>query len=562
LFADLPFRKKRFIASKCQIVELKKGDVIYNEGDPPDHFYCMVTGRVEIYHPAYGKNHKRTIEYVRKGDYFGSISALTGKPHSVSARAVNDSAVLRVSVEDFKVILHKIPGLGVLLSRSLSRRLGKKPVKEIFESRIIAVYSSGDPADSRVYAVSLAKELKKQSGKKAAIVASGLIKNAGEVSPKLSEYTGENHYVIIDVSPYDKEAGMEIMKQSDAAHMISPSDKRSLRKTAVLAGKLERMFGKYASQNISVILKEDSCYKETSYEDKFAILSRGIYATLSDDSDIYKKTISRIARETAEVRIGLALGSGAAIGLAHIGVLKVLEEEKIPIDIISGSSMGALVAALWASGLSIAEMEKMAYSFKSKLRTLFLIDPALPVRGLVRGRAVRKVLEYYLGDKTFHDIRLPLKIMACDIRTRGEFVIDKGKLVDAVMASTAIPGVFEPVIYGDTQLVDGGIIDPVPVDILSRSGVKKIIAVNVLPSPRDTVGLARKKLNIYNIIVHSFQAAEFTIAVNSCQQADVYLHPVPEAADWYEFYKGKLFIKTGREKAMEKLPEIKKLVSQ
>ena len=259
-------------------------------------------------------------------------------------------------------------------------------------------------------------------------------------------------------------------------------------------------------------------------------------------------------------KLGLALSSGAARGLAHIGVLKVLENEKIPIDIIAGTSMGALVAALWAAGFSAAKIEKIAGGFKRRLRTFFLIDPTLPIRGLLKGKTVRKILKGYLGDKTFYDTRLPLKIVTCDIRERREFIIDKGRLVDAVMASISIPGIFEPLNYGGRQLVDGGIVSPLPVSVLSKAGIKRIIASNTLPSPEDIVRISKKRLNIYDIIVNSFQAMEHTIAENSCRQADVYLHPIPKLADWYEFYKAGLFIKTGQDHARRALPKIRNLI--
>ena len=110
-------------------------------------------------------------------------------------------------------------------------------------------------------------------------------------------------------------------------------------------------------------------------EDVVKILARDVFATLPSSKPKFNKTIRRISRELSGVRIGLALGSGGAVGLAHIGVLKELEKEKIPVDIISGCSIGAIISALWASGISAYEIEKIISSFDSKLRTLFLVDP-------------------------------------------------------------------------------------------------------------------------------------------------------------------------------------------
>ncbi len=327
LFSDLSFFQKRFVESRCQVVAFKKGAVIYNEGAPPDFFYCVVSGRVELCHPPNPskKLKKTTIECVLKGDYFGSISSLTGKPHSVSARALNDSALLSVDTKDFKDILQKIPRLAIFLSHSLSRRLSRKPFKEIFESKIVSIYSLDGLEESARYARSLSEELREESGKKVLVVKPYSITNKKDVSPMLSSYTGEYHYVLVTVPPHIDGVNLEIFRQSDSCHIISSSGRDSLRKTSRLIKRLEALFVKHAKQNISVILKEDKFYSKSSYENKRTLVSREIFAILPEKEPGYKRAIRRIAREVSGVRIGLALGSGAAYGLAHIGVLKVLE---------------------------------------------------------------------------------------------------------------------------------------------------------------------------------------------------------------------------------------------
>ncbi|MEE8359933.1 MAG: patatin-like phospholipase family protein [Candidatus Omnitrophota bacterium] len=564
LFADLSFFQKRFIESRSQIVEFEKGDIVYKKGSPPDYFYCMISGRLEAYHPQ--KKAKRRgdtrIAYVRKGEYFGSISSLTGKPHSLSTRALNDSLVLRIDKKEFEHILHKIPRLAIFLTRSLSRRMSQKPFKDIFESKIIAVYGVGDLSDPSLYTKELASNIKRESGKKVTIIKSSSITKVKDVSPTLSSLTKDYHYILVDVLGSINRITFDILKQSDICHIVSVSDRASLSKASLLAKRLEGALKKHAKGDISIIVKEDGSYKKTSYIEKTRILKKDIMATLPCVDSGFKKVSRRIARETTGVMTGLALGSGAAIGFSHIGVLKVIEKEKIPIDIISGTSIGAFIGTLWAAGFKASEIEELALSFKSKLKTLFLADPILPIRGLIKGRAVERVLKPYLGEKTFRDIVVPIKVVACDIKNRREYIIDRGRLIDAVMASIAIPGVFEPVLYDGIQLVDGGIVNPLPVSVLSKSGIKKIIAVNALPGPQDPIAAGEGKLNIYSIIVNSFQAMEYTIAANSFQQADIYLHPVPRSGYWYQFYKAKLFIKMGEGCMRERLSEIKRLVNQ
>ena len=257
--------------------------------------------------------------------------------------------------------------------------------------------------------------------------------------------------------------------------------------------------------------------------------------------------------------VGLALGCGAALALAHIGILRVIEREEIPIDIVTGTSMGSFIGALWASGKRSDEMVDVISQYKKKIMTFRLADLAWPTKGLIKGREVKRFLVSHFGDRTFYDLKLPLKIIACDIETREEVVLEEGKLADAVMASVAIPGVFEPVKIGGRLLVDGGIINPLPTNVLMRSGVAKIIAINALPSPDDIQKSTKKVSNIFDFIVNSIQASEYIMAETSCQDADIAMHPILSTADWYEFYEYDEIVKRGEEEALKFLPQLKEL---
>ena len=161
-----------------------------------------------------------------------------------------------------------------------------------------------------------------------------------------------------------------------------------------------------------------------------------------------------MATKSKKLKIGLALGSGAARGLAHVGVLKVLERNNIPIDFISGASIGAVVGALYAATRNIAEIENVVTSADWRLY-LSLVDPAVP-GGFIRGEKIRKFLTRFLGPAFFKDLKIPLVVSATDFQTGEAVFIDKGNLIDAIMASGAIPLVFQPAKVGGRLLADGG----------------------------------------------------------------------------------------------------------
>lgn len=307
----------------------------------------------------------------------------------------------------------------------------------------------------------------------------------------------------------------------------------------------------------------------------------------------YSRAVTSLARKVSGVQVGLVLGGGAALGIAHIGVMRVLEREKIPVDIIVGSSMGALLVSLWVTGKDSEGIEKLAKEFRTRRSIWKLFDPVVPVSGIIGGKMITKWLTHrQLGDKTFYDTRIPLKIVAYDLLKRREIVISTGSLVEAVRKSIAIPGIIEPVLEDEKIIIDGGVLNPLPTNVLRDAGVKKIIAVNVLQSPSDIDQTFKKERDrfqterqisfrqnplrflksrllpsksaplaptISDLIVRSLLASEYVIAERSAEVADVVIHPDLSGVDWYELYKVDELIKRGEEATEAMLPQIKKL---
>ncbi len=188
------------------------------------------------------------------------------------------------------------------------------------------------------------------------------------------------------------------------------------------------------------------------------------------------------------LKFGLALGSGSARGMAHIGVIQVLEAYHIPIDIIAGTSIGAVVGSVYATGASVGKMKESALAMKHK-KTFGLFDPTLPRSGLISGNRAEKILNSIaLQDKTFDDLKIPFAAVATDIKTGAKVILNQGSVIKAVRASFSIPGIFTPVKYQDYYLVDGGVVDPVPVDVVQKMGANIIIAVSLTEkSPKPVV---------------------------------------------------------------------------
>jgi len=163
-------------------------------------------------------------------------------------------------------------------------------------------------------------------------------------------------------------------------------------------------------------------------------------------------------------KVGLVLGGGVARGIAHIGVLKVFEKHKIPIDFISAASSGAIVGAAYAAGMEIRLIEEIALRISwGRILKIAFFRP-----GFVSGEAIEELVVKYIGDKNFSELKIPLAVVATDIKTGDPVIISHGKVAKAVAASAAIPGLVAPVEIGNHFLVDGGLGDNLPVDILDR----------------------------------------------------------------------------------------------
>ncbi len=174
-------------------------------------------------------------------------------------------------------------------------------------------------------------------------------------------------------------------------------------------------------------------------------------------------------------RLGLALGGGGGKGAAHLGVLQVLEELELPIDLIVGSSAGGAVALLYAAGLSHSEI--LALFRAMSLRRIAVPDPTRT--GLIGQRRREELLTRLLGTRTFDDLRIPCAVTAVDLVSGAVVMIDEGPLVQALLATTALPGIFPPVLRDGMILADGGILNNLPVNLVRERGVQRVIAVEL-----------------------------------------------------------------------------------
>ena len=296
--------------------------------------------------------------------------------------------------------------------------------------------------------------------------------------------------------------------------------------------------------------------------------------------------LRRWAREIGRCRIGLAMSSGGAKGFAHVGVIQVLEDHGIEVDMIAGSSMGAYIGSLWAAGHDARFIRDKAMELQGRWGWWKLIDPVFfPRRGFITGHKIRKLLMQSIGDAQFCDLVRPLKVVTTNLETLERAVFDAGEVAAAVQASAAIPGVCEPVEIDGEYYVDGGVVDPLPVKLLREEGIERIIAVNTVPTPdlmrraRELEHIRNRRLlarpwwrrfldrqfnycasgNIIDIIQQSFTGAQIPNAEDACRAADVVIRPINLDGSWHDFHRPRKYIALGRRTALAQLSELKAL---
>ncbi len=298
-------------------------------------------------------------------------------------------------------------------------------------------------------------------------------------------------------------------------------------------------------------------------------------------------------------KVGLALGGGAARGWAHLGVLRALKKKGIEVDYIAGTSIGSLVGAFMAAG-HVEQLEDLALHLDWKQMLYYFFEVSFPRGGLVDGRRIVESVRRHMKKTRFQDLDIPLSAVATDVMTGQEVALREGDLVESVRASIAIPGIFTPVRRGEALLVDGGLVNPLPVSVVRQMGADWVIAVDLnhdvmlqrgrrKPPPalkkqapdlwktnpvlRELARRAQKldlsfldkardwwtgsdnRLNILDVLGNSILIAEaqITSARLKAEPAEVLIRPAVGHISFMEFYRAEETMELGYRAAMAQL---------
>ncbi len=420
-----------------------------------------------------------------------------------------------------------------------------------------------------------------------------------DIRPLLKKLNQDYQYILINCSNEMTKLTQTALEHSDLIVYLTPTSANAIQRCKKDVDLFVQSYGEKKKVIVGVLKDEHQSVSERSLEE---VLAPHSFMSIHKDAYIFERflrtgrpfvyeypksglsmSIQRLTRRIGKVRVGLALGSGAARGFAHVGILKVLEQYDIPIDMIAGSSMGALVGGFYAAGVSAMELEEMVLSYRNRRkvrRTIF--DITIPRYGFSKGNNLIKFMRGKIGEKTFDDVLIPFVAVATDISNGREVVLRNGLLWKALRASGSVPVLFEPYYLDERYLIDGGITNPLPTDILIEKDVDIIISctVNSLRAPskqlmhdsfftddsgqhvalHSALPADDRKYGIIDALTRSLGILSATNAIQKARLADVDIRPNVSYIDWIDFHRGDELLKEGEHAAQEAIPSIIELL--
>jgi predicted acylesterase/phospholipase RssA len=490
--------------------------------------YLVESGQLEV---STGKGEaSEPLAYLGPGSFVGEIALLLGQPRSATLKVVIDADLWVLRKRDLEALLHEHPSIALQFTRELSQRLvatshqavppRKTPVTAVWGDHwfelvlalanqtagqlgILPLLGSLPPME----VPSFADVLTAKAGVR--LVEAGLTEEA--LAEALSHQVSEFEHVLLILPRHASATARKALSLSDST--VSFGAPPEWLQDALPAGRLLRCDGSAAS-------------------------------------------LERVARRLTDRTVGLALSSGGSRTIAHIGVLRVLREAGIPIDMIAGSSGGALFGALMASGWPENRLVEFARAL-GRYNTFRNWDINLPPRaGLIKGRRARDLIESWLEGRHFSDLEIPLYIVATDLSTGQEVVFDSGPVADAVRASISIPGVADPWYYQERFLVDGAVVNPMPANVLRQHGARVIIGSSVVRTADDP-SLPRFErmptfLQLISRVISSMETERIKVQF---PLVDVLIHPSVFVDHALDFSQAAVLIELGEKAARQELPE-------
>ena len=486
LFGALDETTRHEIAGQLDPVHVGAGQVVCEQGDTGDGLFLVVSGRLRVSVAADGAD--RVLYDLGRGAIIGEMALLTDRPRAATVRAVRDSDLLVLRVSSFRSLLERSPELMSGIMRLLIDRLltvdrllsMERPRAPLPAARTITVTAAGR-ADPDGLAATVAGQLVRRLAHmgsvflvNADVVARQLGRGAaqrGPGEPGRAELTEWLHAVerghdrvIYQPDQGDTTWSRLCLSQSDVALLVASAGDNAA------VGAVEARALAMSSLRCELVLMHPGQPSGTASWLRDRPVADHHHLRAGQPGDI-----ARLVRMITGTGCGLVLGGGGALGFAHLGVMRALEENGVPIDVIGGTSIGAIMAALYA--LDLDHQERVKRTAHNNRR---LVIPTLPLVAVSSGRRVDRLIANYLGHTPIEDLPVRFFCVSASLSRAEEVIHERGPLSHGVRASMSLPGIFPPVYADGDLLIDGGALNNVPADIMrERVGSGCVIAVSL-----------------------------------------------------------------------------------
>lgn len=538
LFKNLQDDDLDSIAALLKQISYAKGQTIFKQGDMGNAMYIVGSGQVVVW----DEKANEALAYLGPGSFVGEIALLLSEPRSASLRVAIDANLFVLEKDAFNQLLAERPQIAIHMTRELSQRLVKTSKKhyKTRTHRIAAIWGT-DPKGE------LLETLTKHNKKPIAVLALSPATvpahcrnyatvtilppdtiNAENLAARLSNFIEQFSHIIILLPPN-----------------ISPLAQRTLKLADVVI----------------------------SIDETPAWLKANAGKTKLWESSTKTGALSRIARRLTGSSVGLALSSGGGKGLAHLGVMKVLRDENIPVDMVAGTSAGAFFGIHFAMGRSGDEIVGFANELQNYNRWVNWDINIPPRSAILKGAKARNLIANMVENKNFEDLEIPFYCVAADIHTGEPVVFEKGSVADAIRASLSIPMLADPWKIDHRYFIDGAFVNPIPAKLLRRKGADIVIASSVIQPLNANVGAndetiimnrpkPRTKPNFLKIITNIQNIVENQLVNSQLDAIDVMIHTSGAGVEHaLDFKAAEQLIAAGSAAARAQLPTIKAAIA-
>jgi NTE family protein len=508
LLGELTPPASRAVLARAVPAVLTAGEWLFRQGDAADALFVVESGRLDVIDDATGA----VVRPLGPGSVIGELALLTGSPRTASVRARRDTRLLRLEAGAFEALLDTEPGLAVALTRAMAHRLASPPpvTSQRPASRVLLVAGLGPSARAAGLGGLLVEALRREPGgqgvlavdfgqavSEAGTSASPAVASDGELVAAfgrlLDRWEAENGFVVLVADPSDEE--------TPGGRVWVDFCLRSADRVVLAVGGDDRVSSRFeAWRRIRAVLSgsPDLCFLETREpglvrEWLDVVQPRAHHRVITSTPADVAETVGRMARRLTGRSVGVVLSGGGARGFAHLGVLAALRDAGITIDRVGGCSIGSIMGALLAVGHPVETAIEMCRRFFVASNPLS--DYGIPRSALLRGGKLRSSLQDAFGGGAIELLPRPFFCVSADL-VRAESVIHRrGPLWEALLASVSIPGLLPPVPVGERLLVDGGVLNNLPIDVMAEDGEGPVIAVDVMrPFTHRQDGAGRRRL--------------------------------------------------------------------